>query len=252
MNYFLLSRNIFESAIWSDDPNILKLFIYLIGKARYLKESKKYPHFNVKRGELVTSLALISDNNEYMRRGRLAKWSRAKVSRMIKTLENQGYIKVLADTYGTHISICNYGTYQNPDSYKANTSETVPNTSETEVRTLKEGLTTNNKDNKGEKTFTGNDISESEYPSLEDYQLYYMKYAKKKYSNEFNVSELKCNSFAENDFIYWKNEKWKRKKNMIKSIKQTIETAVRNQNGKLKDWDIESKPNSLKKRSYDE
>lgn len=144
LTYFILTRKIFESSIWCDDPHILKLFIFLIGNARHSKTPKKYNGFEIKRGELVTSLSLLSDNNEYIKNGRLQNWSRSKVSRMLKVLEDQKYIKILSDTYGTHISVCNYDTYQKPDTYKTNTSETAMkrNCNDTETE-----LDINNNDN---------------------------------------------------------------------------------------------------------
>ena len=123
--YFILSRNIFESAIWRDDPHILKLFIYLIGNARHSRKDKVYPKIKIKRGELVTSLMQISEDNEYVLNGIIKKWSRQKVSRMLKLLEDQNYIKRVSDTYGTHINICNYDIYQSPDTYKTDTDGTV-------------------------------------------------------------------------------------------------------------------------------
>ena len=121
---FLLARQIFESAIWRDDPHVLKLFIYLIGKARHKEQPKKYPGFEIKQGEMVTSLAHIAEDNEFFNR-RLQQWSRAKVSRMLSLLKEQGYIEILADTYGTHISICNYSLYQDMSNYRADSGETV-------------------------------------------------------------------------------------------------------------------------------
>lgn len=115
---FLLARQIFESAIWRDDPHVLKLFIYLMGQARHNTKPKKYPSFEIKRGELVTSLAKISEENEYSQNGTIKIWARMKISRMLDLLEKQGYIKKLCDTYGTHISICNYNTYQDINNYK--------------------------------------------------------------------------------------------------------------------------------------
>lgn len=133
--YFILSRAIFTSAIWLDNPHVLKLFIYLIGNARYKNEPKKYPNFQVNRGEVLTSLSDLSEANEYVEFGKVQKWSRAKVSRMLQKLEEQDYIKTISDTYGTHISICNYETYQNHVRYKSDSSETVPNTSENTLQT---------------------------------------------------------------------------------------------------------------------
>lgn len=124
--YFLIARKIFESSVWFDNPHVLKMFIWFIGKARHKKNPKKYPHCTIQRGELVTSLSEISENNEWMEQKAVRKWSRQKVSRMIKTLEDQGLIKVIADTYGTHIKVCNYDIYQDWDRYKADNHGTTP------------------------------------------------------------------------------------------------------------------------------
>jgi hypothetical protein len=121
---FLLARMIFDSAIWRDDPHVLKLFIYLVGKARYKTTPKKYPGCEVKQGELLTSLSNISEDNEYSENGRVKIWPRMKISRMLDLLETQGYIKKLCDTYGTHISICNYSLYQDMSNYKCDTDDT--------------------------------------------------------------------------------------------------------------------------------
>jgi ribosomal protein S24E len=124
LTYFILTRKIFDSAIWRDEPHTLKLFIYLIGHARHSKDPKKYNSFEIKRGELVTSLSIIAEDNEYIQFGKLQKWSRAKVSRMLETLKQQNYIEIISDTYGTHIKVCKYDTYQDPNTYKSDTTET--------------------------------------------------------------------------------------------------------------------------------
>jgi len=124
----LLSRSIYESAIWSDNPHVLKLFLYLIGHARFKEGCKKYHGFEVNRGEVLTSLKNISDDNEYFE-NTMKKWSKQKVSRMLDVLEKQGYIKRLSDTYGTHISICNYNKYQDIRFYKQDSSVTPADSS---------------------------------------------------------------------------------------------------------------------------
>lgn len=123
LTYFIITRRIFESQIWRSDPHLLKLFIYLIGVARHSREPQKYYNFEVKRGERVTSLSFIADENEYMKNGRLQKWSKSKVSRMLQDLSKQNFIAILSDTYGTHIKICNYDLYQDVNTYKQNKSE---------------------------------------------------------------------------------------------------------------------------------
>jgi hypothetical protein len=132
LTYFLITRKLFDSAIWRDNLHVLKLFIYLIGSARHQDKPKVFNNFKVCRGELVTSLSDIADDNEFLERNRVKKWSRAKVSRMLRYLEDKKYIKILADTYGTHISICNYDFYQTQKNYLA---DTFCNATETQVNT---------------------------------------------------------------------------------------------------------------------
>lgn len=146
LTYFIITRNIFDSAIWRNDPHILKLFIYLIGTGRNARKPKNYPGFKVNRGELVTSLNQIAENNEYMRNGILKKWSKQKVSRMLNTLVEQGEIKLLSDTYGTHISVCNYDYYQDPATYKPDGSGTPVEQPRNDSGTV---VVLNNNDNNG-------------------------------------------------------------------------------------------------------
>gem|GEM_PF-3004916 len=146
LSYFILSRLIFDSAIWRHSPDILKLFIYLIGTARHSSTPKIYPSVTVQRGELVTSLDRIAEANEYMEGGRIRRWSRQKVGRMLRSLGEERYIDVLADTYGTHIKIINYNIYQDPNTYKADTHGTHLRQSRNGPVT---GVDTNNKGNNG-------------------------------------------------------------------------------------------------------
>ena len=131
-----MAKVVQNSAIWRDDPHVLKLFLYLIMKARFDKEPKKYPGFELKRGEVLTSLSQIADDNEYFKHT-VKKWSRAKVSRMLEKLQDQGYIKLLSDTFGTHLKVSNYDTYQSPELYVSDSNETIVkqlcNSSETVV-----------------------------------------------------------------------------------------------------------------------
>ncbi len=123
-SYFILSRKIFESAIWRDNPSLLKLFIWIIGNARYDKTPKKYPGVTIQRGELVTSLANIAESNEYTYRNSVRRWSRSYVSKMLVRLETEEYIVLCEDTYGTHIKVCNYNIYQEQKRYVENRKRT--------------------------------------------------------------------------------------------------------------------------------
>lgn len=142
LTYIMICRLIVESPIWSDSPELLKLFIYLIIQARYKKEPKRYHDCECKRGEIITSLGDIAKDNSYFEKKKLKTWSRAKVGRMIEKLCGYGYIKLIPDTHGTHIRVINYNKFQDCKTYIPNSSETIPNSSETIVNT-------NNNDNKG-------------------------------------------------------------------------------------------------------
>ena len=124
LTYFLLSRSIFDSPIWSDDPHVLKIFLYIIGTARHSKKPKRFPGFSIKRGEMVTSLTAIAENNCYMQNKVLKTMSKQKIMRILDLLQEQGYIKKLSDTYGTHLTVCNYDTYQTSKNYKSDTCGT--------------------------------------------------------------------------------------------------------------------------------
>ena len=115
--YFIISKLIFGSKIWSDDVHLLKLFVWLIGRAHHEDEPKYYPHATVNRGEVLTSLEHISEQNEYSENNTIKRWSRMKVSRMLAKLEEQGYIIRACDTYGTHVKVCNYEKYQDASLY---------------------------------------------------------------------------------------------------------------------------------------
>lgn len=56
---------------------------------------------------------------------KLRKYSPQKVKRIIDTLCEIEFCKRISDTYGTHLTICSYELYQNPDNYKSDTYGTT-------------------------------------------------------------------------------------------------------------------------------
>lgn len=115
----LLARVILDSAIWGDTADVLKLFIYLLLEARHERKPKRFPDVVVKRGELVRSYAQIAEACSWEEKGTIRRWSKQKVGRMLAKLQKQGRIRLIADTYGTHIKVCNYETYQDGPIEKA-------------------------------------------------------------------------------------------------------------------------------------
>lgn len=151
--YIILARIIRESAIWQDSPDIFKLFLYLLIEAHHDKKPKCFSDFEVKRGELVTSLNIIAEDNQYCEQKALRRWSRPKVARMLEKLQKQERIKLIPDTYGTHISICKYDYYQNPETYKADSNVTTPDSNVTTPCIYNNGNNGNNDNKKNSPLF---------------------------------------------------------------------------------------------------
>jgi len=73
-------------------------------------------------------------------------------------------------------------------------------------------------------------------PTLLEWQKHFFEYAKKYF--DFPISKVKCNALSFNSYEYWDEQGWIRDKKPMKSWKKTIETKVRRENTKLKDWSI--------------
>jgi len=172
--YIILARIIRESAIWQDSPDLFKLFLYLLIVAHHDKKPKRFNNFEIKRGELITSLSIIAEDNQYYEQKAIRRWSRQKVARMLRKLKEQERIELITDTYGTHISICNYDLYQNPRAYKADNSGTVADNSGTTPYIYNNGNNGNNGNNDNKKKarakFTKPTVQEvSEYANSINY-----------------------------------------------------------------------------------
>ena len=76
---FHVARSIFNSDVWSGDPHMAKLWIYLLGKAKFKKNSPE-------QGMLTTSLRRIQQDNSYLDPGGIIKqfWSRHKIVNMLE------------------------------------------------------------------------------------------------------------------------------------------------------------------------
>jgi hypothetical protein len=225
-SYFIISRMIFESAIWRHDPHVLKLFIYLVGNARHSKTPKKYPHVTIQRGELVTSLEELVEENEFLEKGRLKKWSRQRAGRLLKKLSDEGYIDCIPDTYGTHIKVINYNTYQDPNAYKVDTSgmgvEPMGNDPG-------KGAETNKKVNNGNNEKNGEELIRFTKPSVEEVMSYMMNPTIKK-----NLSQEDAKLQADKFINYYESKGW-----MIGNSKmKDWQASVRN-------WVLNVKPDEL-------
>jgi hypothetical protein len=124
-SYFKVYRSIFDNGLWSSDPAILKLFIWLVGKARWSHTPKKYPGgLEIGRGQLLTSFSKIADGNEYVHREKLKTWSKSQISDWLKVLTSSKRISTSSNGLGTVVTIINYHLYQPSEIEVGNASGT--------------------------------------------------------------------------------------------------------------------------------
>ena len=110
---FLIARSIFESDLWEGDIHLLKLWIYLLGKAKFKKNSPEC-------GELPVSLRQLQQDNYYISSKSITRkyWSRHKIDNMLRQLEEDERIVCKRTSKGTVIKVIKYKDYQSLFNYK--------------------------------------------------------------------------------------------------------------------------------------
>jgi len=237
LTYFILSRSIFDSPIWGDNPHVLKIFLYLVGTARHDKKPKRYPKVTIKRGELVTSLKKIADDNSYMKNNVVKTLSRQRLLRILILLSEQNYIKRISDTYGTHISICNYDAYQSPASYKADTGVQVaytPRTPPVHVPYINNNGNNVNNDNKKDSAKSFKQYSEKEL-IIEIKTIIFQDLKMKEFFNEKETSsfiDYWVEKGTTGKMRFQLEKTWETKRRMSKWKNNNFNKEAKNGNGK--------------------
>lgn len=159
---FFISRKIFNSDLW-DDVIKFRIFFYLIGHSVFSDEGTEVAGIKLERGQYLRSLRQIQDDLSY-REGRgnsIKTYPLTTIQRKIKSLENEGRIKVKSTEYGTLFTVLNYQQYQVLDNYKTSQVEQQRNSNGTAM----EQQWNNNKNDKNDK----NDKKEIHYVEIVDY-----------------------------------------------------------------------------------
>lgn len=132
--HFLMSRKVFESAIWGKPPQYYRLLSWLIGKAVF-RDGHTFKGHILKRGELITTHDEIADALSYRFNRKIMKPTVKEIRIMLSWLQSEGMILMKPITGGTlpnkgrpndltraligvHIFVINYDTYQDSKSYK--------------------------------------------------------------------------------------------------------------------------------------
>jgi hypothetical protein len=119
-----LSRDILTNDLWKRSSDDLRLWTYLLLKCTYGADSFTYRAGSEKvvvgPGQVLRSFSRISEDCEYSSGNKIVRWSRTKISRMLKTLEAEGRIKVVSQgKLGSLIEITNWAERQDGESYRA-------------------------------------------------------------------------------------------------------------------------------------
>ena len=146
---FLISRNLFNSAIWQRPPQYMRLFLWLIGRAAFQK-GQSYKGHVLERGQLITTYDKMSEVLCYKFNKRFVKPSRKEIRIMLDWLCGEGMIFVkplIAGTLpnwgrpsgrtrayvGLLITVINYDTYQDLEHYRG-TDKGRPSSAQGQLR----------------------------------------------------------------------------------------------------------------------
>ena len=117
--FILLSRDLLDKSIFGE-PDMLKLWIFILLRTNFGKKSYEYSGVKVGRGQFLRSYRAIARDCAYSLRGKKVQWSPGKVERMMKTLIADGRIRIIAhdqSNVGTLIEVINYDHWQSIASY---------------------------------------------------------------------------------------------------------------------------------------
>lgn len=129
--YILLSRRLIESEIWDKPPIYLKVWIYILNKARHEAEGA------YERGELLLSIPELQEVCSYKVGFRKETPSKKQIFNILEFLRNpyegdyerddegnvkdgtkETMIETRKTTRGLIVKVCNYNVYQDPKNYK--------------------------------------------------------------------------------------------------------------------------------------
>ena len=233
--FFKIDRKIFDSDIWLQ-PVELRLFIYLIGQARYSEEPcNKYKNKGVviKRGQFLRSYRKLRDDLEYMENNSIKSYSLSRIKTAIDNLTEQGRIKTKKTQLGTLFTICNYATYQGryknnkggqngektASERSANADQTESERSANNTKNVKND--NNNKSNRGDK-FSIEKLDNGRYKYPAGYEKVYKLYPDNKGTKKAG----------------WR--KWATRRREGVSNKKLLK-AAKNYNKKIKNEDTDKK-----------
>jgi len=203
-----MDRKIFGSDIWLQ-PVELRIFIYLIGQARFEDEpNRKYESRGViiEKGQYLKSYRKLQKDLEYIENNSVKNYSLSRIKRALDNLKEQNRIKTEKTPLGTLFTVVNYchyqGWYSKNDKHRTEL-EQQRNADGTELEQQRNNTNKGNKGNnvnkdnnnivpKAEIEKIYNSLSDYWKPIFEDYiDIYRQKNKTKKITDNKHLRLLK-------------------------------------------------------------
>lgn len=143
---FIISRDIFENAIWQNQTEF-RLFFLILGKAMFAEEGQIIGNIHVKKGQWLRSYRNLQADLEYIENHAIKKPSLSTIKKLIEKLVKDERISIEHTELGTLITVCNYCKYQDLESYRRGTKNTAENRGRTEVEQIANNNNNVNNDN---------------------------------------------------------------------------------------------------------
>jgi hypothetical protein len=161
--------------------------------------------YNIKRGESTMSL------DTWAKRWN---WDKSKVRRFLTLLQSDGMIVLVSDNITTHLTVCNYASYQDERNASETPMKRKRNTDEIQMTPIKE-----EEEEQAEKE------SKFKKPTIEEISLY--------------MEEQGMNNIAERFYNHYEAKGWMIGKNKMKDWRASVRTW---KDGNLKTTTTMNKP----------
>lgn len=114
---FQMSREVFESDIWTDVAKF-RLFFYIVGNAVFSEKGVQKGSVHVGRGQYLRSYRNLREDLTYYDKNAEKKYGLATITRKVDELVSEGRLEIKQTEHGTLFTVCNYALYQDLNNYK--------------------------------------------------------------------------------------------------------------------------------------
>lgn len=145
--YYIKARKIMNSSIMRQPPHVREIWEYLLMNANH--KDGKFNGLEIRRGSLLRSYKQIIEDLHWYIGWRKMTYQESHAKRAMKHLRDEQMIVTKKIPMGVLITVCNYETYQNPESYERTNEETsVETTKKLDLTQSGEGKNKNERKSK--------------------------------------------------------------------------------------------------------